>query len=297
MSREKLCDLILNRCNGIDTVPIDDDRGCESKMVSVEDSFIRGSILSEKAARDKLHLLCERLPHLLLERKRYALRPELAIPETLRLTIRTVDPTIQNGRRPFRTLSKQTSISNGRLLLGRSCDDDSLSPKNILRQAFDPMLDILLRNSREEINLTRINIAATKFLDISNQESSYIEDSKQQQLNTFFMPSQRNTKTVLRDSSPSNIRWSTLQVPSQNKISFEKGGIRSNKRKLDEVISNQIDPNVLALLPTDIAKEVRNNMSFHQSSFVVDSTSSHLQTSGKARKVGLHNFFSKEDNL
>lgn len=283
-----MCDLILNRCNGVDTISIDDDRGCESKTVSVENSFIRGSILSEKAARDKLHLLCERLPHLLVERKKHALKPESAFPETLRLTIRFVDPTVQSGRRPFRTISKQVSISNGRFLVERSNGDDVLSPKDILRHAFDPMLDTLLQKSMQEINVTRINIAATNFLDVSNQESSNNEHSKQQKVSQFFTLNQRNPNNCTHSNIPSSF------PPSQHKKSLQKVIDRSKKRRLDEEISHEIDPNILSQLPSHIAKEVRNNLSFHQGVFGVESTTRHGETNAKTKKRGLLKFFSKK---
>ena len=292
---KNLCDIILSRCRGIDPIPLDDDGGCESKTVSVEDSFVRGSILDDIVAKDKLDSLCGRLVHLLKERKINASDPELAYPETLRLTIRFVDRSVEKGRRPFRTISKQITISYGKKLVGddSSCGDNDISARNILSQVLNPMLDILLHKSKQDINLTRMNIAATNFVDITSRETSNGANSKQHKVSDFFRYPDTDVNKSMKDKfcfQPS----SSTHVEQSNSTEKCHSGTLPKKRKTYEADPGAIDPNILAELPPQIAREVRSNMFLHQGAYNVDSSLHCTRPSTNSKKkCGLFKYFSK----
>ena len=101
--------LIWNRCHGIDAWSIIDDNGELAKTVSVEDSFVRGSITTKDQILSKLEHLYTRLLRLLKERRDESLSQEHSFPRGIRLSLRIVEDklSVQHKRRPFKTHSKQ----------------------------------------------------------------------------------------------------------------------------------------------------------------------------------------------
>lgn len=69
---ELQCDLLLQRCRGLDKSNVIDDNGELPKTLSVEDSFRRGTIRSLSAIWFQLDKLFIRLPKLLNDRTRRA---------------------------------------------------------------------------------------------------------------------------------------------------------------------------------------------------------------------------------
>ena len=282
----------MSRCNGIDPIPLEDDGGCEPKAVSVEDSFIRGSIVSDAVARDKLHSLCCHLVHLLRERKVNASDQELAYPETLRLTLRFVDRSIRNGRRPFRTISKQITISYGKKLFGDDSNfgDNGISPQDILIQAFNPMLSSLLQKSKQDINVTRMNIAATIFVDITSREINGANSSKQHKVSDFC----RCPHTVV-NKVKDKICFQPSSSEHMQESKNSEGYTVPKKRKINQAGPGEIDPEILAQLPPQIAREVRSNLSFHQDGYNGDSSIHRVRPSiNRKKKCGIFNYFSKK---
>lgn len=292
---EKQCDLILQRCNGIDYMPIIDDGGELSKTVSVEDSFIRGSILSFDIVVEKLQSLYGRLLRLLVQRKDFAAKPALAYPRALRVSVRIVDRSLEKiGRRPFRTISKQTTF-NGKRLMG---EPNQCVQESLLKETALPLLTSLLKDGTIlELNVTRLNLAVVAFADIDDTTSAKatkLDDStNQRSLSSYF--SHRNLKQT------SNITKATMKSPSPNKRSLESPSPSSSsaikqsferKKKLKpnspQSVSKEmkpppgIDPTVFASLPSDIANEVLKNPSMQQTNFVK-----------KKKNKGITSFFKK----
>eukprot|EP00979_Chaetoceros_neogracilis_P012978 scaffold3588_cov244-Chaetoceros_neogracile.AAC.2 len=177
MTRDKdgsLCDLLTNRCRGIDTLAIIDDGGGINKTVSVEDSFIRGSLTSMDGVLQNLSKLFVRILRLLDKRKKSSQSPHDAYPRVLRLTARIVDRSV-TSRRPFRNISKQVSF-NGKALMESQDGDERV---NILKNHAIPLLHIL-KEVTDGLNVTRLNLATASFADIG------IEPKKGGAVSHFF---------------------------------------------------------------------------------------------------------------
>ena len=162
---EQHCDLLLERCRGLDTSEIVDDEGGLSKTVSVEDSFRRGTVKMVEGVWAALDMLCLRLPSLIRDRAAWSSNPKLAYPTNIRLTVRLVDTKISHRRRPFATTSKQCKI-NGRLLL--EANEDS-KQSMLLKEWAAPLLKDLIVSTG--IDLTRMNLAVTNFVDLDTHQS------------------------------------------------------------------------------------------------------------------------------
>jgi len=159
----RLYNLLINRCRGIDPLPIVDDEGGLNKTVSVENSFIRGSLTSMKEIKENIEILFVRIVRLIDKRKQCSPSPHEAYPKTIRVTARIVDKTIESGRRrPFRTLSKQVAFHNGKVFMEMNEISERI---DILKRCAMPLLQIL-SDLRIDLNVTRLNLAAVSFADI-----------------------------------------------------------------------------------------------------------------------------------
>ena len=276
-------------------MPIIDDGGELSKTVSVEDSFIRGSILSFDIVVEKLQLLYGRILRLLVQRKEFAVNPALAYPRALRVSVRIVDRRLEKlGRRPFRTISKQTTF-NGQRLMGES---NQFLQESFLKETALPLLTSLLKDGTIlELNVTRLNLAVVSFADIDDTTSAKaikLDDStKQRSLSSYF--SNRSFK------QKSNVKKETMKSPSPHKrclgfsspsssLPIKQSFERRTKLKTNptQSVSKElkpplgIDPTVFASLPSDIANEVLKNPSMQRTNFV-----------RKKKNNGITSFFEK----
>mmetsp|Transcript_9068 Transcript_9068/g.13242 ORF Transcript_9068/g.13242 Transcript_9068/m.13242 type:complete len:329 (-) Transcript_9068:256-1242(-) len=149
---------------------VNDDGGGLLKTLSVENSFMRGTITTIQCVKSVgFDGLFVRLPKLLDERKLSSHAPQLAYPTTIRLSVRVVDPSLvkkneeaNTRRRPFLTVSKQFPFDGKRLLNSNNAHARS----NFLQSLILPPLDTLLYRWRHCINVTKINVAVTNFADL-----------------------------------------------------------------------------------------------------------------------------------
>ncbi|KAG7355978.1 impB/mucB/samB family protein [Nitzschia inconspicua] len=167
ISSEFQCNVLLERCRGLDSVTIIDDEGGATKTVSVEDSCRRGTVKNMDVVWKYLDSFFVRLPQLLLDRVTFSPNPKLAFPSTLRLTVRLLDPSLSHKRRPYVTRSKQVRI-NGKVLMDASAD--AMKQASLLKEWVTPLVKSLLIHQRDtaELDVTRINLAVTNFADITS---------------------------------------------------------------------------------------------------------------------------------
>ncbi len=293
---EEQCDLLLNRCNGIDTIPIVDDDGGLTKTVSVEDSFIRGSVITIDSVREKLSLLYGRLLRLLDQRRNISGNPNLSYPRSMRISIRFVDKELQNkGRKPFRTISKQSNF-NGNLLLEEDIDDET-KKEHIIHSAASSLLDQLLLklDPVAGINVTRLNLAVISFADISIVDlgrKHFTQDmTREKNLSDYFSMERINTPIF---NSPTPYRHEqSKKIDLQEDVQHDAHPTKRLKinHGKDETDSQQpletpswVDPSVFAALPKDIAHEVMTHQRLHQQ---------HNVQKKKASK-GIQSFFVKK---
>jgi len=185
LASERKCDLLLERCRGLDSTIVEDDRGGIPKTVSVEDSFRRGTITTATAVQDSLSELYRRLPLVIQDRLTWSREPTLSYPTTIRLTIRMVantnDKKGHNRERKqqkpyFVTRSKQIGISipKGKLLASIGNTTNTFC---VLQDCVVPLIRQLLfvqdnnkiegKNMYTRIDITRINLAAVNFQDVA----------------------------------------------------------------------------------------------------------------------------------
>jgi nucleotidyltransferase/DNA polymerase involved in DNA repair len=258
------CHVMFQKCRGLDDSPVVDDNGGLSKTVSVENSFRRGTMLTQRAVDDAMEDLYERLPRLLKERALWSQASVKAYPTTIRLTVRSVIKAgssmnqlaslQQTQRRPFVTHSKQMAI-DGQALMAL---DDVNGKRNFLRRIVAPLMRTLLP-SAEQINVTRINVATTNFQDILLVAPTPHSTVRPSNLRLTQSP------TCL-DGSP-NLSGTTkgaAAVSVTSDVSDRRESITASKRNTRMSNLRQgdsellvVDPAVLAELPEDIAAEIR----------------------------------------
>ena len=261
---------MLSRCNGIDTNPIVDDGGGLSRTVSVEDSFVRGTIKSTVLVQQKLSLLYLRLIRLLDQRREISESPGLSYPRALRVSVRQVDTKLENcGRRPFRTTSKQCSF-NGKALME---ENDEIKRESILSNTAVSLLKLLISGDPAlEINVTRLNLAAISFADtISLERSCEREKTQQNSLSNYFLTGtdrKNNNLKHLESSSGKHKakhmikRMKDVSVVKKSKTGEEETASEPEYKQL--VAPSWIDQTVFASLPVAIAQEVLTHQSLHQ---------------------------------
>jgi DNA polymerase iota len=187
-------DLLLNRCRGIDTLSIVDDGGCLTKTVSVEDSFIRGSLTCMREVIKNLEILFVRILRLLDKRKEVSHSPDHAHPRTIRLTARIVDRSVTTSRRSFRSISRQATFT-GKVLMEMKDTDERIA---LLKRCTMPLLQIL-SGLTIGLNVTRLNLATTSFADMElkgkeelvHQGKTPSASRKQSDLTSFFQHTNR----------------------------------------------------------------------------------------------------------
>lgn len=262
-------------------MPIIDDGGDLSKTVSVEDSFIRGSVLSFASTVAKLQLLYGRLLRLLVQRRDIAAKPHLSYPKAMRVSVRIVDRSLEKlGRRPFRTISKQ-SYFNGKQLMEQT---DALEQESTLKTSALLLLNSLLKGSSIlDLNVTRLNIAVIAFADIDSSLSSRetkslsVETSSSQQksLSTYFAQNNNQTlrSTTERNLSPVATKKkrqcfpSSQKEPSLKRLKQQSGNEFQANLNEKLKVPPGIDPSALASLPSDIVDEVLKNPSLQHATF------------------------------
>lgn len=250
---DQISAMIIQKCRGVDESTIEDDNGGLTKSVSVENSFRRGTVTSEAAVWRGVEELLVRLPRLLDERRASSHNPNMAYPTTIRVTARVVDPKLlpshkrRRRRRPFVTNSRQCRF-DGKKYLGLKSSE---ARRSLLKQAVTPFVVALVLHNETvpAINLTRINIAVTNFQDLNDNHDSLqtltfpttttsLSQSPHWKTQALFHPSSRLTTTTTR---PAQSR-STQESPRTPRAFFSQ---------------SQIDPDVLAELPPEIAAEVQ----------------------------------------
>lgn len=213
----RLCDLLIKRCRGIDPLPLADDEGGLVKTVSVEDSFIRGSLMSMEQVKKNLEILFGRIIRLMDKRKTVSPSPQNAYPKTIRITARIVDVALKNsGRRPFRTISKQTVFHNGKLFMETEKIHERVG---ILRRCTMPLLQ-MLSDLGTGLNITRFNLAAVSFADIRVTNKGEVCCSKSQKdVFNYFQSSSRIVHEKLVDKSANRNSQKDMDTASSSKFS------------------------------------------------------------------------------
>lgn len=225
------CTMFLDKCRGLDKTMIEDDHGGLTKQVSVEDSFRRDTVRTKEAVWKAMEELFVRLPILLEERQAASPSAHLAHPTTIRLTARIVDRSLKmSRRRPFKTNSKQCSF-DGKFYL----QSDSPKRRSMLKDVITPLLNTLVLKNAEtpDINVTRMNIAATNFQDLTTAADT-------PSIATF---------------ATQGVKLSQSRPLSQRRSLDDDRTACSNVTPGD--LGSHFDPAVLAELPPDIAAEVK----------------------------------------
>jgi hypothetical protein len=235
-SAGELCDLLLNRCKGLDASNIEDDGGGLPKTVSVENSFRRGTVRTLTDVWTALDDLCVRLSRLLCDRASWSDDPSRSYPTTIRLTTRMMDPRLAMKRRPFVTHSKQTAI-NGKALMKGSDDvlEDETKQAGILKEWVTPLVRQLIHSSID-INLTRLNLAVTNFPDAVMSNHRKKQQSTFRQFNCWHANENQAMKRsqyqaswndILTSDPKTTIKFQTFSPPPTKRI--KQGAVRSPK--------------------------------------------------------------------
>jgi hypothetical protein len=230
--------LLLQKCRGVDTTEIIDDNGGMAKTVSVENSFQRDTMKTRQQVQNAMDELYVRLPKLLEERRDDSDRPELAYPTTIRLTARTVDRisiAVKRRRRPFVTHSRQVGFDGKSLMMKLNGPEER---REMLQKTISPLLDALVFQGAD-INVTRLNLAATNFQDVISGSAKGTQSASISQMFSKQLAEQTE--------QPSK----SIEGEADTKTSGDK----------DPTCPEGVDPIVLAELPADIAAEVRRTYS------------------------------------
>lgn len=261
---------------------IEDDQGGLPKTVSVENSFRRGSTRTLGAVWAALDELFVRLPRLLQDRKSWSPLQHNAYPRTIRLSLRMVDASLRNQkRRPFQTTSKQAPF-DGKILMR---EQDLQMQSNILKRAVSPLVYQLVKAHKgEEIDVTRINIAVTNFQDIPASPGTTKAGTFARASPSGILSEQKPCATAGASHIP--VRRGGMDAKDgifRSELSRKRKLEKSNEmcvapkatnnsdgdsaykqksqyfsdRALSSEQADQIDPSVLAELPSDIAEEIR----------------------------------------
>ena len=218
-----LYDLLINRCKGIDPIPIIDDGGGLTKTVSVEDSFIRGSLTSMEKIKINLDVLLVRILRLLDKRKEASPSPQNAFPRAIRLTARIVDHSVES-RRPFRNVSKQSTF-HGKVMMEMQDNDERIA---MLRRNTVPLLH-MLTDLTVGLNVTRLNLATVSFADVelAQVEGKNSGSKEQKDVSSYF---QSNGASTSQPQSNEPFSTDSVNMPSNMPSNSSNGGIPSLKR-------------------------------------------------------------------
>lgn len=215
------CEVLLQKCRGLDSTQIVDDGGGLPKTVSVENSFRRGTVQTKEAVLEALDDLLRRLPLLVNDRTTWARDHDQAFPTTVRLTIRYVDQSLEGikRRRPFVTKSKQAPMPNGKAFVR---EKDPAQQTRQLQCLVAPLLDQLLSEAVKTniINVTRLNIAVSNFQDV-------VGVSEGQILRSTLTPKRSQIQACCRNVSAKKTK---LERPGRGKYSAPKKTQASSKK-------------------------------------------------------------------
>jgi hypothetical protein len=205
----------------LDKSAVVDDEGAITKTVSVEDSFHRGTVKSMDKVWEALYALFIRLPKLLQDRADISSNPKLAYPSTLRLTVRVLDPSLQEERhrRPFVTHSKQMTI-NGKALMEVT---DAKKQASLLTEWVKPLVKTLLitKRSTSELDLTRINLAVTGFADVARKFAASSSFGPAN-LQVFMKKRHAESQSHSKGSSTKRLRTKNLATTRIDHFFFKK---------------------------------------------------------------------------
>lgn len=266
-NRDSQFDLLDSRCRGIDpTIVVDDDGGL-SKSVSVEETFIRGSLTSLEEVYRNLDVLYSRILRLLDLRRDSSPSPKLSYPTAVRLTVRLFDSKTSSEKRPFKTISRQTDL-DGKLLMSMEIHDDRIV---VIQRAVFKLMDVLTKsNQLYDLNVTKLNLATIAFADISSK----LHRSKHGSIKKFFsrnIPDPKREPEYSYHEVATNGNFDT-QKDIRTRFPLKRSQIlpsftHSKQMKVEtensSILPNGIDAEVFAALPQDIAREVLMNHSFH----------------------------------
>jgi hypothetical protein len=247
---ELQCDLLIQRCRGLDTTEVVDDEGGLPKTVSVENSFRQSTIRSLELVWRALEDLFVRLPRLLQDRTSWSLDPDHAFPTTIRFTIRMVDPSLlhKRRRRPYVTRSKQSPF-NGKAFLKQDKNEEQQSVT--LKRCITPLLRQLLSDAMD-INVTRMNIAVTNFQDVARQAA--VDSSSTQVSISACLQSKREspsstTQDVQIDSTIPMVKKSRLAYHlDQSQTSNGHNSSRDPKPKAPDLGELTSSPHTLPVV-------------------------------------------------
>jgi impB/mucB/samB family C-terminal domain len=264
---------LLQRCRGVDTVSITDDDGEAPKTISVENSFRRSTVVTPEAVWRLLEQLYVRLPRLLKDRRDWSRNPKKAYPTIIKLTARTVDSTLQSNPnrrgRPFVTRSKQVPFRGQELM-------EEANPHRqatLIQNAVRPLVQSLVLNNTDEVNVTRLNIAVTKFQDIAEAMDGFGTSqaaATTQQLARCMSqrPAQQLSQTVskqqpaatlkqppTRSIQPTELHEHVDKKQKVTKLSLSPSSTQSSP-ECTRKSGCGIDPVTLAELPPDMVKEI-----------------------------------------
>ena len=280
---------MISLCRGLDDTQVEDDHGGLAQTVSCEESFMRGTMTNFEMLRPIIdNVLSHRLPRILKDRISWSSAPELAYPRTIRLTVRKVVCKAPSGRsRPFVTNSKQSPL-DGKALLKLQDDHEAQGKflKPIILSLFNALMD-----DPSKFDITRFNVAVCNFHDLgqnarvspsnklcaSPPRKDRIDNHFTQDvvLSQVISPPIEKSMVASSPKSPAQTA-ATKPVPSSTKVQpcVHKDEASTAIQACD------IDPEVLAELPPDIAAQVQREY--------------HLGGSGaKAKKKPklMHDFF------
>lgn len=279
-SVEDKCDIILNKCRGIDESLVIDDQGNLSKTLSVENSFQRGTMKTMKEIFESMNSLYSRMTRLIVDRINSS--GIYDYPKIIRLTIRFVIMNHNNNVTNNNNYNKKSSSTvlrsqqikiDGKYLMNECNNKKQI---NYLQQWFTPLIHSLVsttnrNNIDKDINITRINIALTNFctesIVVNNQRSTtkIVIDGKSTtnvpKTSSIFCTQNNN------DQQSQNNNYDKIVNSQQNKIQNYSPSKQSQiiNSYLLPLNDEDIDLDVLSQLPSDIANEIRANINSKQS--------------------------------
>jgi Nucleotidyltransferase/DNA polymerase involved in DNA repair len=195
----EFCNLLINRCRGIDTEIIRDDEGALSKTLSVENSFRRGTVTSIEKVIENVDSLIPRILRLLEKRTIISHLPNDSFPRVIRLTARIL---------PLRNISKQMKF-DGKSLLQMTEKEDQVA---MLRKDVVSLLSAL-QDLQTGLDVTRLNLAMTSFADIDRTIHHQSTSRKKESISVYFQP---ESDLLCCDKVESNIEPSPKPVKIHN---------------------------------------------------------------------------------
>jgi len=270
LNSDDKCNMLLQRCRGHDSTEIIDDQGNAPKTVSCENSFRRGTVVTSQSVWKELEDLYVRLPRLLKDRREWSQCPAKAYPTTIKLTARVVDKSLmKHKRRPFVTKSKQIPFARGRELLE---SNDQQHQKEIVKTTIVPLVQSLILDAASDLNVTRLNIAVTNFLDVARVESpankTLFSQAQQSLAMEHFANQTSQSQITVQSFSGSNKRahCESRQSNSSLDSAFKKQRTSQHCQRQpitlqtignnQVVVPDEIDPEILAELPPEMVNDI-----------------------------------------